>query len=134
MLQTHGEHSSFVDLKPVVHAEDVIRMSSIARDIHVADVLRTYLIDIAEATRTHPDILLGASPRATLFLQRSARALAAAHGRDFASPDDVKSILIPVLNHRLILRPEAQMRGTTVRDLLEQISASTPVPGTRAPR
>lgn len=134
MLQTHGEHSSFVDLKPVVHAEDVIRMSSIARDIHVADVLRTYLIDIAEATRTHPDILLGASPRATLFLQRSARALAAAQGRDFASPDDVKSILIPVLNHRLILRPEAQTRGTTVRDLLEQISASTPVPGTRAPR
>lgn len=134
MLQTHGEHSSFVDLKPVVHAEDVIRMSSIAREVHVADVLRAYLIDIAEATRSHPDILLGASPRATLFLQRAARTVAATNARDFASPDDVKSVLTPVLNHRLILRPEAQMRGTTVDELLHHIAASVPVPGTRAPR
>ena len=131
MLQTHGEHSSFIDLKPVVHAEDVVRMSSIARNVHVADVLRGYLIDLADATRTHPDILLGASPRATLYLQRAARTIAAAAGRDYASPDDVKLILNPVLNHRLIARPEAQMRGTTVGDLLEQISDSVPVPGTR---
>lgn len=134
MLQTHGEHSSFVDLKPVVHAEDVVRMSSIAREVHVADVLRGYLIDIAEATRSHPDILLGASPRATLFLQRASRTVAAADGRDYASPDDVKTILAPVLNHRLIIRPEAQMRGITVQDVLAQISASVPVPGTRETR
>ncbi len=134
MLQTHGEHSSFVDLKPVVHAEDVIRMASIAREVHVADVLRSYLIDLAEATRTHPDMLLGASPRATLFLQRAARAIAAADGRDYASPDDVKTILTPVLNHRLILRPEAQMRGTTVDEVLTQIAGSVPVPGTRDTR
>lgn len=131
MLQTHGEHSSFIDLKPVVHAEDVVRMSSIAREIHVADVLRGYLIDLAEATRTHPDILLGASPRATLYLQRAARTVAAATGRDYASPDDVKQLLNPVLNHRLIVRPEAQMRGTTIGDLLSEISDSVPVPGTR---
>ena len=131
MLQTHGEHSSFIDLKPVVHAEDVVRMSSIAREIHVADVLRGYLIDLAEATRTHPDILLGASPRATLYLQRAARTVAAATGRDYASPDDVKQLLNPVLNHRLIVRPEAQMRGTTVGDLLGEISDSVSVPGTR---
>jgi MoxR-like ATPase len=134
MLQTHGEHSSFVDLKPVVHAEDVVRMSSIAREIHVADVLRSYLIDIAEATRSHPDILLGASPRATLFLQRASRTVAAADGRDYASPDDVKAILAPVLNHRLIIRPEAQMRGVTVQEVLAQISDSVPVPGTSETR
>jgi MoxR-like ATPase len=134
MLETHGAHSSFDDLKPVVHGEDVVRMSSIAREIHVAEVLREYLIDLAEATRTHPDILLGASPRATLFLQRASRTVAAAHGRDYASPDDVKSILGPVLNHRLILRPEAQMRGTTANDVLAQISDTVPVPGTREPR
>lgn len=134
MLQTHGEHSSFDDLKPVVHAEDVIRMSSIARKIHVADVLRGYLIDLAEATRSHPDILLGASPRATLFLQRAARSVAAADGRDFASPDDVKSILTPVLNHRLIIRPESQMRGTSVTEVLDQITASVVVPGMREAR
>ncbi len=131
MLQTHGEHSSFVDLKPVVHAEDVVRMASIAREIHVADVLRGYLIDLAEATRTNPDILLGASPRATLFLQRAARTIAAADGRDYATPDDAKAILTSVLSHRLILRPEAQMRGGTVLDVLASISDSVPVPGTR---
>jgi len=131
MLQTHGEHSSFVDLKPVVHAEDVVRMASIAREIHVADVLRGYLIDLAEATRTNPDILLGASPRATLFLQRAARTIAAADGRDYATPDDAKAILTSVLSHRLILRPEAQMRGGTVFDVLASISDSVPVPGTR---
>jgi MoxR-like ATPase len=134
MLQTHGERSSFIDLKPVVHAEDVVRMSSIAREVHVADVLRGYLIDLAEATRNHPDILLGASPRATLYLQRAARTVAAAAGRDYAGPDDVKRILDPVLNHRLIVRPEAQMRGTTVGDLLGQISDSVSVPGTRDAR
>lgn len=131
MLQTHGERSSFIDLKPVVHAEDVARMSSIAREIHVADVLRSYLIDIAAATREHPDILLGASPRATLYLQRAARTVAASHGRDYANPDDVKSILLPVLNHRIILRPEAQMRGSTVDQVLDQVTTSVPVPGTR---
>lgn len=131
MLETHGSKSSFEDLKPVIHAEDVVRMSSIARDVHVADVLRGYLIDLAETTRNHPDLLLGASPRATLFLQRAARTLAAADGRDYASPDDVQAILNPVLNHRLVIRPEAQMRGITARDVVEQVAATVPVPGTR---
>jgi len=132
MLNTHGSGSSFKDLKPVIHAEDVIRMASIAREIHVADVLQGYLIDLAETTRNHPDILLGASPRATLFLQRAARSVAAADGRDYASPDDVKRILAPVLNHRLIVRPEAQMRGITTVEVVDQIAAIVPVPGTKA--
>jgi len=132
MLNTHGSGSSFNDLKPVIHAEDVVRMASIAREIHVADVLKGYLIDLAETTRNHPDILLGASPRATLFLQRAARSVAAADGRDYASPDDVKTILTPVLNHRLIVRPEAQMRGITTADVVDQVAATVPVPGTKA--
>lgn len=131
MLQTHGGGTNSVQLEAVVHAEDVVRMSGIARSVHVADVLQGYLIDIAEATRTHPDVLLGASPRATLFLQRAARAIAAADGRDYASPDDVKSILVPVLNHRLVVRPDAQMRGTTVMDVLDEVMATVAVPGTR---
>ncbi len=131
MLETHGGASRFDDLEPVVHAADVITMTSIARRVHVAEVLRGYLIDVAEATRNHPDVLLGASPRATLFLQRASRAIAAADGRDYASPDDVKSILRPVLGHRLIVRPEAQMRGVTALDVIDQIASSVPVPGTR---
>jgi len=132
MLNTHGSGSSFKDLKPVIHAEDVVRMASIAREIHFADVLKGYLIDLAETTRNHPDVLLGASPRATLFLQRAARSVAAADGRDYASPDDVKTILTPVLNHRLIVRPEAQMRGITTADVVDQVAAMVPVPGTKA--
>ncbi|MGI9529451.1 MAG: AAA family ATPase [Acidimicrobiia bacterium] len=131
MLQTHGERSTFDELKSVVHAEDIVKMSSIARSVHVADVLRSYLIDIAEATREHPDVLLGASPRATLFLQRAARAIAAADGRDYVAPDDVKSILDPVLNHRIIVRPDAQMRGITASEIIEEVASTVPVPGTR---
>jgi MoxR-like ATPase len=131
MLETHGAGTRSIELKAVVHAEDVVRMSSIARSVHVADVLRGYLIDLAEATRTHPDVLLGASPRATLFLQRASRAIAVADGRDYVSPDDVKAIIEPVLNHRLVVRPDAQMRGTTTTDVLAEVAATVPVPGTR---
>ena len=131
MLDTHGDRSTFEDLRPVIHAEDVVRMAEIALHVHVADVVKGYIIDIAEATREDPDLLLGASPRASLFLQRAARTTAAIAGRDYVSPDDVKSVLQPVLNHRLIMRPEAQMRGVTIDKILEAVTGTVAVPGTR---
>jgi MoxR-like ATPase len=131
MLDTHGDRSTFEGLRPVIHAEDVVRMAEIALHVHVADVVKGYIIDIAKATREEPDLLLGASPRASLFLQRSARTTAAVAGRDYVSPDDVKSVLCPVLNHRLIMRPEAQMRGVTIDKILEGVIGTVPVPGTR---
>lgn len=130
MLEAHGVESTFDALSPVVHAEDVVEMTRMASKIHVATVLKEYLIDVAEATRNDPDLLLGASPRATLFIQRAARTHAAAKGRDYVSPDDVKVMLEPVLNHRLILRPEAQMRGVSVSGVIEGITAGVTVPGT----
>lgn len=131
MLDTHGDRSTFEDLRPVIHAEDVVRMAEIALHVHVADVVKGYIIDIAEATREEPDLLLGASPRASLFLQRAARTTAAVAGRDYVSPDDVKSVVYPVLNHRLIMRPEAQMRGVTIDKILEGVTGTVSVPGTR---
>lgn len=131
MLDTHGDRSTFEGLRPVIHAEDVVRMAEIAIHVHVADVVKGYIIDIAEATREEPDLLLGASPRASLFLQRAARTTAAVAGRDYVSPDDVKSVVYPVLNHRLIMRPEAQMRGVTIDKILEGVTSTVPVPGTR---
>jgi MoxR-like ATPase len=131
MLDTHGERSTFEDLRPVVHGEDIVRMSDIAQHIHVADVVKGYIIDIAEATRAEPDILLGASPRASLYLQRAARTTAAVAGRDYVAPDDVKRMIGPVLNHRLIVRPEAQMRGVGIDQILEGVTSSVQVPGTR---
>jgi MoxR-like ATPase len=133
MLDTHGDHSTYDDLKPVVHAEDIIQMADIARRIHVVEPIKGYLVDLAEASREDPDLLLGASPRATLNLQRAARTRAAFKGRDFVSPDDIKAMLGPVLNHRLILRPEAQMRGVGINDVVNGLGEGVTVPGTMGP-
>jgi len=133
MLETHADHSTFDDLAPVVHADDIIQMVDIARQVYVADVVKEYLIDLAEASRNNAELLLGASPRATLYLQRAARSAAAIAGRDYVAPDDVKAVLEPVLNHRLILRPEAQMRGVSIDQVLDGLSRTIPVPGTRVP-
>ncbi len=132
MLDTHGVRSTFDDLAPVLGPDDVTRMIGIARAVHVSDVVKGYIVDVVEATRYDPDLMLGASPRATLFLQRAARTHAATEGRHYVAPDDVKAVLHPVLGHRLILRPEAQMRGGDVPRIVDAIAQGVPVPGTRA--
>ena len=129
ILETHGQGSSYVELEPVVTGEDVHRMVGIARRIHVAEPIKEYLVDTTEATRRDPDILLGASPRATLYLQRASRTRAAVEGRHYVTPDDVKAMLRPVLTHRMILRPEAQMRGITLAQVVDGIAGNVPVPG-----
>lgn len=129
MLETHGRTSTFADLEAVVSADDVVRMIEIARRIYVSDPIKEYLVDTVEATRADPDLLLGASPRTTLFLQRAARTRAAVDGRHFVTPDDVKALLRPVLTHRLIMRPEAQMRGVIVEEIVDGIAQGVPVPG-----
>jgi MoxR-like ATPase len=131
MLDTHGIRSTFEDLEAVVTAEDVLRMVEVSRRVYVSPPVREYLVELVEATRDDPDLLLGASPRATLFLMRAARTRAAIAGRDYVIPDDVKGLLRPVLTHRMILRPEAQLRGTTMDDIVEGIAAGVAVPGTR---
>ena len=131
MLDTHGERSTFEDLGPVVNADDVVAMAEIANRIHTSDVVRGYMIDITDATRTHPDLLLGASPRATLFVQRATRTRAAVQGRTYVTPDDVKVMLEPILNHRMVLQPEAQMRGTSIAKVIEDVAGSVPVPGSQ---
>ncbi len=132
MLDAHGIRSVFEDLTPVLNGEDVVRMTEYAETVHVSPELKGYLVDISEATRRDPDLLLGASPRATLYMQRAARVRAAAAGRGYTSPDDVKTLLRPMLSHRMILRPEAQMRAASIGDVLDRIAASVPVPGTVA--
>ena len=132
MLETHGHVSSYVDLDAVVSAEDVVRMVDIARRIYVSDPIKEYLVDTVEATRADPDLMLGASPRATLFLQRAARTRAAIDGRHYVTPDDVKALLQPVLAHRMILRPEAQMRGADLNEIIDGIAEGVSVPGSGA--
>ena len=98
MLDAHGDHSVYEDITPVVDGSDVVEMIRQASAVHVAPELKGYLVDLAEATRTDPDLLLGASPRATLYLQRAARVRAMASGRTYTTPDDVKALLVPTLS------------------------------------
>ena len=130
ILDTHGVRSTFLDLDPVASLEDVQEMVDIARAINVSSSVKNYIVDLVEGTRHHPDVLLGASPRSTLFLQRISRSRAAAGGRDYVMPDDVKALAGPVLEHRLALRPEAQMRGETIDSVIEDVLARIRVPGT----
>lgn len=128
ILDTHGVRSTFLDLEPVITATEVVELIEIARTVHVAGPIKGYIIDLIEGTRSNAAILLGASPRSALFLQRVARARAAADGREFVSPDDVKALALPVLEHRMALRPEAQMRGTDLASTVDSVLGSLTVP------
>jgi MoxR-like ATPase len=128
ILSTHGVASTLDEIEPVTDARGVSEMVLMAREVHVARVLQRYIVDLADATRTHPDVYLGASPRASIMLLRSARALAAAEGRDYVVPDDVKSLVTPVMAHRVLLSADAAMGGKTPSSLLAEIMASVPVP------
>jgi len=107
-------------------------MVNVARLVHVAPVLKGYLVDLASATRRHPSAAIGASPRATLALQRAARAYAASIGREYIVPDDIKALAGPVLSHRLVLTPEAELGGSTPDQVLGDVLSSVPVPSGRA--
>ena len=128
MLETHSLHSTFEDLVPVVDAREVAAMIEIARRVEVVPAVRSYIIDIVDGTRRHPEVLLGASPRSALYLQKAARARAASEGRDYVTPDDVKVLAPSVLEHRLAFRPEAQMRGVTSGELLASVIGSIRIP------
>jgi len=134
MLETHGMRSTFIDLEPVVSADELIGMIEVARHVQVAAAIKGYIIDVVEATRRHPEVLLGASPRSALYLQRAARAWAASEGREYVIPDDVKNLAHPVLEHRLSFRPEAQMRGVTAKEVVGALLDGLKVPVARSGR
>ena len=114
-------------LESMVEPEDVEGLKSGVWDVHVDETVVDYIIRVVDATRSHHDILLGGSPRATLALFKTAQALAAIRGRDHVLPDDVKNLAIPVLSHRLMLRPESELRGNTSEDLIKRIIENTPL-------
>ena len=131
ILETHGAADPVDHLEPVLSTKEVEAMIATARDLHVAPSIRAYVVDLAAASRQHPSVTLGMSPRASLALQRAARARAASLGRDFVTPDDVKELAAPVLEHRLTLSPEAEMSGVAVREVLGEVLGSVPVPAGR---
>ena len=130
MLAGHAHTSPLDDVVSVADAALVSRLVEVVRLIHVADAVRQYAVDLANATRQHADIRLGASPRATLHLVRAAKAAAALDGRDHVLPDDIQTLAPSVLAHRLILTADAQIAGRTTESVIADIVRRVPVPAT----
>jgi MoxR-like ATPase len=128
MLQRLQHGHPIEDLGTVVSAAEVIACQDAVREIHVEDKVRRYILEIVQGTRTHDDVHLGGSPRASLALFRTSQALAAIGGRNFVIPDDVKRMVQPVLAHRLILRPESRLRKVTPAALLHEVVSDVRVP------
>ena len=123
------QHGHPIDeLQPVAKAEDILAAQTAIREVHMDDKVRTYILQIVHGSREHEDVLLGGSPRASIALFRTAQALAAIGGRDFVLPDDVKRMALPVLAHRLILKPESRLRKRTSSLVVQDIVTDTAVP------
>jgi MoxR-like ATPase len=128
MLAKQQKGHPIDDLPTVVSAADVIACQEAVRDVHVDDKIRTYLLEIVHGSREHEDLLLGGSPRASISLFRSTQALAAIQGRDFVTPDDVKRMAVPVMGHRIILKPESRLRKKTPALIVNEIVSDVKVP------
>jgi MoxR-like ATPase len=131
MLDTHGISSPLDQLKPVARASDVRDLVLAVRGVLVSDPVKQYLISLANATRSCPELRLGASPRATLHLLRASRAWAALDGRDYVIPDDVQALAGPVLAHRLLPTAEAMVERQLPEQVVARLVAQLPLPRLR---
>ncbi len=116
------------DLSPVLSTDEVLALVAASARTHVADTVHEYVVDVVSATRTLSQLRLGASPRGSIALLRASQVRAAAAGRTFVTPDDVKTLAAPVLAHRLLVAPDAELRGYTAEDAVREVLESIPVP------
>jgi MoxR-like ATPase len=128
VLSIHGLPGRLEELEPVATATNVRKLIELAREVHVADAIKEYIVDLLGRTRDHDHAYLGASPRAGLMLLRAARVAAASDGRHYVVPDDVKELAEPVLAHRIIPTPEAQLAGVGAESVVAEALSKTPVP------
>jgi len=128
MLDTHGQSSPLEHLTPVTDADTISAMVQAVRGVYTSAAIKQYIVDLSAATRQSAALRLGASPRATLQLLRASRAHAALEGRDHVLPDDVQSIAVPVLAHRIIPTGETQLARKSTADVLHDLMRRVPVP------
>jgi MoxR-like ATPase len=128
MLDTHGSSSPLDSLKPVATATDVRQLIAAVRGVLVTGQVKEYIIALAAATRSAPELRLGASPRAALQLLRASRARAALDGRDYVIPDDIQALIVPVFAHRLLPTAEALVERHLPEQVVARIVAQTPLP------
>lgn len=122
------------DLDQALTQEELIDLQESIKHVYVDESIKGYIISIVDATRSHPDVYLGASPRGSLALYKTGQALASLQGRDYVIPDDIKSLAEPALAHRLIISPAARMKNVEAEEVITEILDSIPVPGTHEVR
>ena len=127
--QLHGHPVG--ELAQVCDSSDLLGLQAAVREVYVDVLIQQYIVSIAEATRSHSSVYLGASPRGSLALQRLGQARAIIDDRDYVLPDDVKSLAYPALGHRIILNAQARVKGTTAAQVVEEVLNEIPVPGVR---
>jgi MoxR-like ATPase len=131
ILESQRQRHPIRDIGQVASAAELLTAQSAVREVYVDNLIKEYIVELANATRHHPDVYLGVSPRGSLALYKAARAYAALHGREYVIPDDVKILLEATFAHRLIISPSARIKNVEAQAVVEQIAGSVPVPGTR---
>lgn len=129
MLESQQIVHPLEEISQVVEVDDLLQAQSAVKRVHLADEIKRYIVDLVASTRDHPELYLGASPRGSLALFRSAQVKAALAGRDYVLPDDVKDLAVPALAHRLIVGSAARVRDVDARELIKEIQSELPVPG-----
>ena len=131
MLQAQQRVHPIEQVQQVVTAQELLNAQHAVKEIYVDRLIQEYIVAIVEATRRHPDVYLGASPRGSLALLKTSQVRAATRARDFVSPDDIKELADPTLAHRIILSPAARLKHVDSRAIVNEIVNSVPVPGAR---
>ncbi|MFN4244890.1 MAG: AAA family ATPase [Brevinematia bacterium] len=128
ILTSQKEIHPIETISYVVNTKDIVDVQEEVKKVYIEESLKKYIVEIVNKTRNHPSLILGASPRGSLSIFKISQAIAAINGRDYVIPEDIKSVIIPCLKHRLILKPEAKLKGVKAEDILNSILESTEVP------
>lgn len=128
ILNAQQFHHPIDDLQQVISQAELVQLQEAVKAVYVDDSIKEYIVAIVSATRDHPNVYLGASPRGSLAIFKTAQARAAMDGRDFVIPDDVKALAEPALAHRLIISPAARMKNVNAEDVIAEILHAIPVP------
>jgi MoxR-like ATPase len=132
MLDRQQHTHPVTRIDKVVSAEDLIAAQRAIKDVYIDSLIKEYIVKLVKSSRKHPDVYLGASPRGSIALYKTAQARAAIQGRDYVTPDDVKALAMVTLAHRLIISPSARIKNVDPRAVIQEILDNTPVPGARA--
>jgi MoxR-like ATPase len=128
ILTDQGKGHPIDDIAPCVTKEDVLGLARNLQNVRISEELKTYIVEMVKATRSHPGVQLGASPRASLALMKTAKALAMFDGLEFVTPEQVQEIAVPVIAHRMVMDPQARFSGETAEGVVEDILKTVPAP------